>query len=521
MVDTARGHCWVCKKPAATIVPCHQCHIGEYCSSSCRDFDSRRHIAECKTFGPKKCGGCGKVSDQLKECACCGEAFYCDKTCQKKAWKSHKEQCNKVKRRILWKTAIWRYHQTRYLGNVRMQCQYDLPFYFGNSNAIDFLNLKENEWEQPYLEDDPCLKKEFFVLSVGCGDIRSLVNTIGSLPETFVGKVHVTMCDFDPFVMARNILLVYMMVRYADEPNFDKSFTTIWYSMQLSQHDYSLLDKALETLCETPGESLHQLTKGLLHVPSEEVEILRQVWKRWHGMECEVKNRRSIMLFEKRRKVLGYEPYNPFLDKPRYSMVRKMIQDSYYKYWGDGIFTETETYSSELPFYNPLFMGRPGMDRTTSSDDEDDGEVVYQNPEKLAVRKDPNEYEFVYCITAAATPFNVWNYVRTERIECTTSISVQYHNYISAIVRRAICFLQKMSVTIKMTTVEFHDLKEDPSKFDRIFLSSLTSFHEIHHLVTFFGPLLNRDNKYSAIVMEDVNMEMVSDPDGCVDEDEY
>jgi hypothetical protein len=42
-----------------------------------------------------KCGMCGKRGTKMRCCAACGQVRYCDRTCQKKHWKTHKVACAK------------------------------------------------------------------------------------------------------------------------------------------------------------------------------------------------------------------------------------------------------------------------------------------------------------------------------------------------------------------------------------------------------------------------------------------
>ena len=44
--------------------------------------------------GPKGCNHCGKESTTPQRCGNCQAVFYCDKTCQKKNWKTHKLTCS-------------------------------------------------------------------------------------------------------------------------------------------------------------------------------------------------------------------------------------------------------------------------------------------------------------------------------------------------------------------------------------------------------------------------------------------
>ena len=44
------------------------------------------------------CSACGKSSDTLKKCAACKCVWYCDKKCQNKHHKEHKEECRPIKK---------------------------------------------------------------------------------------------------------------------------------------------------------------------------------------------------------------------------------------------------------------------------------------------------------------------------------------------------------------------------------------------------------------------------------------
>ena len=47
----------------------------------------------------RTCGYCGREGDGLLKCAGCGTVAYCDRRCQKKAWKGgHRELCKRIQR---------------------------------------------------------------------------------------------------------------------------------------------------------------------------------------------------------------------------------------------------------------------------------------------------------------------------------------------------------------------------------------------------------------------------------------
>ncbi len=85
---------------------CSQCKKALYCSRTCQSKDWKKHKQNCK---PKKqeekkqertCCYCGKSEQEsaqkkLSRCSQCKKALYCDRSCQRSGWKTHKENCNK------------------------------------------------------------------------------------------------------------------------------------------------------------------------------------------------------------------------------------------------------------------------------------------------------------------------------------------------------------------------------------------------------------------------------------------
>ena len=120
------------------------------------------------------------------QCSGCGEDFYCGGSCQKKHWPQHKFRCQQYKQLITYAAKRWHYVLDNYRDSKQSG---EMPCYFGTDFAIDYLALRDNEWAIPYKDDDLCLAKDYSILSAGCGDIRSLVFTIGLLTGRVCGTV--------------------------------------------------------------------------------------------------------------------------------------------------------------------------------------------------------------------------------------------------------------------------------------------------------------------------------------------
>jgi hypothetical protein len=78
-------------------------------------------------------------------------------------------------------------------------------FYWGNVPAFDCLNLVENEGDD--------YSSGLKVLYFGVGDLRNVALTCASLPDSYSNKVLFTLNDKESCVLARLVLLLYMLIK--------------------------------------------------------------------------------------------------------------------------------------------------------------------------------------------------------------------------------------------------------------------------------------------------------------------
>ena len=110
-------------------------------------------------------------------------------------------------------------------------------YYWGNTPAVDCLNLEENEGAD--------YNSPVNLLYLGVGDLRNVILTCASLPESYNGKVNFTLNDIAESTLARLVLLLYM-------PLTGKYFVVYLLSLLLAQAEksvqrrrYTLLAKAI------------------------------------------------------------------------------------------------------------------------------------------------------------------------------------------------------------------------------------------------------------------------------------
>ncbi|XP_033635672.1 uncharacterized protein LOC117296738 [Asterias rubens] len=484
-MDVKRGHCWRCEKLLPKhLVCCNLCSMAEYCSTLCQDTDRIRHTSvECLMFGPKICNNCG-YKGNTKLCDGCNEVWYCRPRCKLLDLKDHKPFCNKVK------ASIKSLATDLTLIRPRLRLD-DTHYYFGNTMAKDFLQLDNNEWSEMENKTDVRLVRDFHILSAGCGDLRNTVLTAASLPARYQGSLYITLNDFDPFVMARNVLFLFMLVRFADTEGIESSLTTIWYSVHIAKKEYDLIKTSLDELIQMTPQSLFNNTKGLVSVFSTDLMSLRQTWLGWKSLECQRDKRSSINLRQQRADSLRSQKVKQghIIYLSRLTPNDKQVMENCFKH---GLFIPTETTESNLPFDNPTMTG--------------------QKAPAGIKRSVPKDSTLFYCIGVDSNPFVAWDCLRVRESETRpypTPI-VMYHSYITKLLQKVKSLIQQGRLNIQVSLancLNFPSIHKSlkMSNYDRIFTSNLADYLGIARLLQTFKLLLNFNNSFSALVTETMN----------------
>ena len=75
-------------------------------------------------------------------------------------------------------------------------------YYWGNTPAVDLINLWMNEGEE--------YSSPLALLLCGVGDPRNVLLTIASLPDAYKQQTTFVLNDICPYTLARTVLLLYM-----------------------------------------------------------------------------------------------------------------------------------------------------------------------------------------------------------------------------------------------------------------------------------------------------------------------
>ncbi|XP_022092711.1 uncharacterized protein LOC110980388 [Acanthaster planci] len=491
-MDVKPGHCWRCEKLLPEhAVRCDRCPKAMYCSDPCKKRDRVRHGAvECQVFGPQSCSHCEKTGD-LKQCSACNNAWYCDAKCQRKNWAAHKSDCKSIQEFIedlsheLTKqyTELVKHDVTHTRERVL-----DPPYYFGSTMAYDFLQLEQNEWADGINEEETA--RDFNILSAGCGDLRNTVLTAASLPAKYRGKLSIVLNDLDPYVMARNVLFLYMMIRHSDSAGIATSLATIWYSLHISKTDYNLIKANLEKLIQADAKSLQEVTRGSVVISNKDLAELRKVWHGWNSLQCERIKSSSINLNKQRQAVLEEIPFFGHELQLCYERLTPKEADDLKKWFQHGLFLPDNSLG-RLPFNNPTLTGRKQQIIGA-------GTMVTE--------------DFVYCIHRNLTPFTAWDclQVRQSTEGTTFSTTAMYHNYVVQQLQKTIILFAQGRLHIHILVSSFLDVPHhhqalQMAKFDRIFTSNLADYVGFRKLLKVLGSLVNPNNKNARLVTETMN----------------
>ena len=195
------SECWRCGNTVGIGISCKLCGVAKYCSEKCQKNDIFRHEAECIPASIlRTCTACRKSGPNLRACTGCYQAHYCNANCQKNNWERHKIDCLEAKKSVEATSKLILANYVESSEDTMATCHY---FYWGNVPAIDCLNLIENESEAYGI----ALK----VLLLGVGDLRNVALTCVSLPDSYNHKVFFTLNDRESCVLARIVLLLYIM----------------------------------------------------------------------------------------------------------------------------------------------------------------------------------------------------------------------------------------------------------------------------------------------------------------------
>ncbi|XP_071960723.1 uncharacterized protein [Antedon mediterranea] len=485
-MDVEQGLCWRCEdEKTEEGKKCSRCNIAEYCGEQCREQDKLRHQVECDMWNRNgQCFACVKKTD-CKWCTHCREVSYCSQKCQRDDWKHHKIICERIQ--DYFQMMVFDYRQRMMTKLIRLT---NIHVYFNPTIAIDVLKLKINEASviaSTYFTSP--LSKDYNVLFGDVGDLGSVLLTTASLPKDFTGNVMYTLAAISPFVMARNVLFIYMMLTQNSRDDIEETVTNIWYSLQLPDEDFDFLVSMLKELVDHDADTLKVKTSGELLLNQEDLSKIKEIWKKWLELECDTSKSNSIDLVGQRTTLFSNGIWcSNSQDASDYCQkVPEKHLESVSQYYNDGLFLKDDCLGT-LRFENPTLTGPPLLSSRNHQ------------------RSPMATCNFEYCIPPLHNPFRGWDYIQASKMfKNEYSIVKLFYGYITNVVRNAITFIKKHRISFNCCVGDFTLLyKQSDVKptYDRITASQAVDVTGFKQILSSMRPLLSTTNKHAVLLME-------------------
>jgi len=404
--------------------------------------------------------GCGKKDEGMLRCATCQRAWYCNSDCQKKDWGNHKNRCHEIVEKTLQVASKIKNDRARSRRFPGMRYTY----YWGNPPAVDLLNLSMNEGQE--------YSEPLALLLCGVGDPRNILLTIASLPDDYKQQVTFVLNDICPCTLARTVLLLYILCTGGSEA-VDTAIR-VWYSLCISQSDFSLLKSALEELLA--AGDLSTLTNDCLNVATpDQLRELKRVWQTWVELSSGhrgrwVTKRRNAAFQRDSQSKEGIENYLKSIPEHHRESAKLWMEN--------GLFA-SKCKASCLTIENVTLTGSP-----------------FQRSEF--------ESDYDFCIQPGNLPFSGWDYKAIKDVCYNDSLPEMYCSYLTNIMNMCITKLrsQVKLYVIRCDCMAMEQFLSMELKYDRITTSNLSDYISLTILLT-----VNTNNSHSVLVTEVQNWE--------------
>ncbi|XP_078367783.1 uncharacterized protein LOC144651708 [Oculina patagonica] len=456
------GHCWRCESPCTQ--RCSRCRVAFYYSKGCQKQDKWRHEPDCDDAVLKtKCLGCGAEREGMMKCSNCLDAHYCGVECQRNHWPQHRSLCQET----LQKTIDLADRIKQFFEYKQKNAGLVPTYYWGNVPAVDLINLSMNEGEE--------YSNPLALLLCGVGDPRNVLLTIASLPDVYKQQATFVLNDICPCTLARTVLLLYML--YKGGNCVTDAVIRVWYSLYISEGDFSLLMSALHDLVTTA--ELRTLTEGVMEISADQLSQLKDVWVAW----LRLAHRKGSWVEELRQEANSRDLQRESGIKRYIHAIPKEHRLSAQRYFDTGIFSSSTTKGETLTQQNPTLMGRGFLWLSDNS-------------------------EFQYSIPVDVLPFSGWDYKAMKKFCHADSLPEMYSIYLSNILNQAVEKLQRNQIKFRLILADILDIEAFLPvnlKYDRITTSNLWDYYPLAVLLTKFKCLLKDTNPHAVMLTQTLN----------------
>ena len=249
----------------------------------------------------------------------------------------------------------------------------------------------------------------------------------------------------------------------------------VWYSLCISEEDFSLLLSALQDLVTT---DLRTLTEDVMEISADQLSKLRDVWVTW----LRLAQRKGPWVAKLRQEAISRNLGREGGIETYLHAIPKKHRISAQRFFNTGIFPSTEN-AKELRRQNPTLTGR-GYHWLS------------------------NTPEYHYSIPMDVLPFTGWDFSAIKKICDVDSLPEMYSTYLSQNIHKVVEILRKNQVKFQFILADIINIEPflpASLKYDRIATSNLWDYCPLTVLLTKFKGFLNGTNPHSVMLTETDN----------------
>ncbi len=257
---------------------------------------------------------------------------YCGQDCQKSHWTAHKTDCKAPVGQKSWVPAwVREKREPAFIGDAPPAHFGGFKYLWGNVPAFDILQLGSNEGDHYKLPLSLLFAGAWGILipflflcgdagtdtAAASGDLRNIVTTIAGLPSSYSQPVEITINDKDLDIVARNAIMLLIVLIVDNTELAVDCIIHIWYSALIRKSDLDILQQQIRPLIEDVCGKIKDKAPGSVMAKTWQFgqRSLRLVLEKssWHrllsfaaipkGLTAEEANlvRRTVTLAESRK----------------------------------------------------------------------------------------------------------------------------------------------------------------------------------------------------------------------------
>ena len=249
----------------------------------------------------------------------------------------------------------------------------------------------------------------------------------------------------------------------------------VWYSLCISEEDFSLLLSALQDLVTT---ELGTLTEDVMEISADQLSKLRDVWVTWQRLA----KRKGPWVEKLRQEAISRDSGREGGIENYLRGIPKEHRISAQRFFNTGIFPSTEN-AEELCKQNPTLTGR-GCHWST------------------------NTTAYHYRIPSDVLPFTGWDFSAVKKSCHVDSLPQMYSIYLSQIKHKVAEKLSKNQVKFQFILADVQNIETFlpvSLNYDRITTSNLWDYCSLPGLLTKLKVFLNGTNPHAVMLTETQN----------------